>query len=68
MTYIQLSLLGANAVIRERDGLAPRTEEDTSTWYTPFYILNGWKFKRMLDDMVGDMRPVNDGDGQISFI
>nr|DAN81518.1 MAG TPA: type I restriction-modification system methyltransferase [Caudoviricetes sp.] len=68
MTYIQLSLLGANAVIRERDGLAPRTKEDTSTWYTPFYILNGWKFKSILDDVVKDKRLVNDGNGQISFI
>lgn len=68
MTYIQLSLLGANAVIRERDGLAPRTKEDTSTWYTPFYILNGWKFRSVLDDMVGDVRPIDDSDGQISFI
>lgn len=50
MTYIQLSLLGANAVIRERDGLAPRTKEDTSTWYTPFYILNGWKFRSVAGD------------------
>lgn len=48
MTYIQLSLLGANAVIRERDGLTSRTEEDTSTWYAPFYILNGWKFNSMV--------------------
>ena len=68
MTYIQLSLLGANAVIRERDGLAPSTKEDTSTWYTPFYILNGWKFKSILDDVVKDKRLVNDGNGQISFI
>lgn len=68
MTYIQLSLLGANAVIREREGLAPRTNEDTSTWYTPFYILNGWKFKSILNDVVKDARPVDDGSGQISFI
>ena len=68
MTYIQLSLLGANAVIRERDGLAPRTKEDTSTWYTPFYILNGWKFKSILDDVVRDKKLVDDGNGQISFI
>lgn len=68
MTYIQLSLLGANAVVRQRDGLAANSKEDTSTWYTPFYILNGWKFRRMMDDMVGDMRHVNDSSGQISFI
>ena len=68
MTYIQLSLLGANAVIRERDGLAPRTKEDTSTWYTPFYILNGWKFKSILDDVVKGKRLVDDSCGQISFI
>lgn len=68
MTYIQLSLLGANAVVRERDGLAPGTEEDTSTWYTPFYILNGWRFRRITDEMVGDVRSVDDGNGQISFI
>lgn len=48
MTYIQLSLIGANAVVRERNGLAASTEDDTSTWYTPFYILNGWKFKSVV--------------------
>lgn len=68
MTYIQLSLLGANAVVRQRDGLASNTEEDTSTWYTPFYILNGWKFKSILDEVVKDTKPVDDGNGQISFI
>ena len=68
MTYIQLSLLGANAVIRERNGLAPRTEEDTSTWYTPFYILNGRKFKSLLDGLLGDTKPIDDVGGQISFI
>ncbi len=68
MTYIQLSLLGANAVIRERDGLAPRTDEDTSTWYTPFYILHGWGFKSVLDDVFAEMKPIDDCNGQISFI
>lgn len=67
MTYIQLSLLGANAVVRERDGLAPRTKEDTSTWYTPFYILHGWRFRSVIDGSLRYARSVDDG-GQISFI
>lgn len=68
MTYIQLSLLGANAVVRQIDGLAANSKEDTSTWYTPFYILHGWKFKSMLDDIVRGARPVDDVGGQISFV
>lgn len=68
MSYVQLSLLGANAVIRQRNGLAPSAMPDVDTWFTPFYILHGWKFKSILDDVVRDTRPVGDGNGQISFI
>lgn len=43
MTYIQLSLLGIPAVVKNQDTL---TGDLMSTWYTPMYILDLWKFRR----------------------
>lgn len=43
MTYIQLSLLGIPAIVKNQDAL---TLDTKSTWYTPMYILGGWGFKR----------------------
>ena len=43
MTYIQLSMLGIPAVVRHQDTL---TQETMSTWYTPNYILDLWRFKK----------------------
>lgn len=42
MTYIQLSMLGIPAVVRHQDTL---TQETMSTWYTPNYILDLWRYK-----------------------
>lgn len=42
MTYIQLSLLGIPAIVRQQDTL---TEEVFDTWFTPAFIMNSYKFK-----------------------
>lgn len=42
MTYIQLSMLGIPAIVRHQDAL---TQEIMSTWYTPNYILDLWRYK-----------------------
>lgn len=42
MTYIQLSMLGIPAVVRHQDTL---TQETMSTWFTPNYILDLWRYK-----------------------
>ncbi|MEQ2400110.1 N-6 DNA methylase [Peptoniphilus hominis (ex Hitch et al. 2025)] len=42
MTYIQLSMLGIPAIVRHQDTL---TQEIMSTWYTPNYILDLWRYK-----------------------
>lgn len=43
MTYIQLSLLGIPAVVKNQDAL---TGELMDVWYTPMYMLDLWKFRR----------------------
>ncbi len=42
MTYIQLSLLGIPAIVKNQDAL---TLETMSVWYTPTYIWDLWRFK-----------------------
>lgn len=42
MTYIQLSLLGIPAIVKNQDAL---TLETMSIWYTPTYIWDLWRFK-----------------------
>lgn len=42
MTYIQLSMLGIPAIVGHQDTL---TQETMSTWYTPNYILDLWRYK-----------------------
>lgn len=42
MTYIQLSLLGIPAVVKNQNTL---TLETKSIWYTPTYIWDLWRFK-----------------------
>lgn len=42
MTYIQLSLLGIPAVVKNQDAL---TLETKSIWYTPTCPLGIWRFK-----------------------
>lgn len=37
MTYVQLTLLGIDAVVRQENSL---TQEYSEVWYTPFHILN----------------------------
>lgn len=43
MTYIQLSLLGIPAIVKNQDAL---TLETKSIWYTPTYIWDLWRFKK----------------------
>lgn len=50
MCYIQLSLLGVAAYIKVGDSISePMTKNDSidSYWFTPVYILDGWKYRRM---------------------
>lgn len=42
MTYIQLSLLGIPAIVKNQDAL---TLETMSIWYTPTYIWDLWRFR-----------------------
>ena len=42
MTYLQLSLYGIPAVVIHGDTLK---NEEWSRWYTPMYILHGWRFR-----------------------
>lgn len=44
MTYIQLSLLGIPAIVKNQDAL---TLETMSVWYTPTYIWDLWRFKNV---------------------
>lgn len=60
MTYIQLSLLGIPAIVEHRNTL---TNELFDTWYTPFYFLKGFNFKKNKNNMI----KVEDT-GQLNFI
>ena len=60
MTYIQLSLLGIPAIVEHRDTL---TNELYDTWYTPFYFLKGFNFKKKKSNKI----KVEDN-GQLNFI
>ncbi|MBO5386870.1 MAG: N-6 DNA methylase [Lachnospiraceae bacterium] len=45
MCYIQLALLGCNAIVICGDSLAkPGLHPDNDVWITPFYYLNQWRF------------------------
>lgn len=68
MSYIQLSLLGANAVIRQRDSLDSIDKPDDATWFTPLYILGVWRYKRKLKPQKSDFKTVTDDSGQVSFL
>lgn len=47
MCYIQLSLLGCPAVVIIGDSLLnPGIQDSNDVWYTPFYYMNYWRFKR----------------------
>lgn len=51
MCYIQLSLLGCPAYVIIGDTLAkPGLHPDNEVWYTPFYYLNAWRFKKATGD------------------
>lgn len=68
MSYIQLSLLGANAVIRQRDSLDSIDKPDDATWFTPLYILGGWRYRRKLKPQKSVFNTVTNDDGQVSFL
>lgn len=54
MTYIQLSLLGIPAIVRQQDTL---TEEVFDTWYTPAFIMQSYKFKnefKLIENKIED--------------
>ena len=57
MCYVQLSLLGVPAVIKHQDTL---TLETYSTWFTPFFVLDGWdsrlRFKHAFEKMRAIMK------------
>ena len=51
MCYIQLALLGCNAVVIRGDSLVkPGFHSDNDFWYTPMYYLNHWRFKDFFTD------------------
>lgn len=46
MCYLQLSLLGCNAVVIRGDSLAkPGLHKDNDIWITPMYFINQWRFR-----------------------
>lgn len=55
MCYIHLSLLGIPAEIYQQNAL---TQETLDVWYTPFYILDLWKYRL-------SHRRVNQGDRNV---
>lgn len=58
MCYIQLSLLGVPGMVIVGDTLSnPPTEPmsyNYDVWYTPFYILYGWRFKSKRTDTMSN--------------
>lgn len=68
MSYVQLSLLGANAVIRQRDALDSLDTPDDEIWFTPFYLMGGWKYRTRVGKLEKDLRTVTDDDGHVSFL
>lgn len=47
MCYIQLSFLGCSGIVIVGDTLAkPGIHPDNDVWYTPFYYLNFWRFRK----------------------
>ena len=72
MCYVQLSLLGIDAVVEQRNTLAPLDEHPGEIWYTPIHILNlarekqaqnDNKTKRMvkaMQDLIALEKPKND--------
>ena len=70
MSYVQLALLGANAVIRQRDGLAPNSVLDIDTWFTPFYILGAWEQKQKygIQGRAKGLDFRSDDSGQLGFV
>ena len=55
MCYVQLSLLGVPAVIKNQDTL---TLETYSTWFTPFFIWGGWSSRLRLKQTFEKMRAI----------
>lgn len=54
MCYIQLSLLGCNAVIIVGNSLLkPNFHPDNEVWLTPMYFLNEWRFKNFFKNEEG---------------
>jgi len=51
MTYIQLSLLGIPARVKEQDAL---TQDLKSVWYTPMFKWGGWQWK-LKEEKVNDI-------------
>jgi len=50
MCYVQLSLLGCQAIVIVGDSLAkPGMHPDNEIWYTPMYCLNAWRYLREED-------------------
>ena len=68
MTYIQLSLVGANAVVRQIDALDSLDKPDDATRFTPFYILGGWRYRRKFRKPKDEIKTVTNDDGQVSFL
>lgn len=58
MCYIHLSLLGIPAEIYQQNAL---TQETLDVWYTPFYILDLWKYRL-------SHRRVNQGDRNVEVM
>ena len=74
MCYIQLSLLGCNAVIIVGNSLLkPNFHPDNEVWLTPMYFLNEWRFKKFFEDEEGgetgyvELEQDKDGQLQIKF-
>lgn len=55
MCYVQLSLLGVPAVIKNQDTL---TLETYSTWFTPFFVWGDWGIRLAFKKAIENMRAI----------
>lgn len=65
MAYIQLSLYGVPAVIKQRNALS--MELIGETWYTPVYIIDGWEWREAANKSrtLHDTTDSEEGGGQV---
>lgn len=68
MCYIQLSLLGCNAIVIRGDSLIkPGLHEDNNIWCTPMFYLNQWRFMDFFENKELTRETIMETVAQIEF-